>query len=161
MNPDALRTYLNDHLAGATLGCDHARQLEEMTADSAFGPAMSRLAGEIEADRDTLVDLMDRLGASQNPVKQAGAWVAEKVGRVKTSGLTSADADLGLFLALEMMSLGIEGKRSLWLAMSEVKSDHPELEQTDLDGLIARATAQREAIEAQRLVVSRAVLSGP
>ena len=57
MEHDALSTYLNDHLAGATLGCDHARQLEKMFAETPFGPTMTRIATEIEQDRDTLVEL--------------------------------------------------------------------------------------------------------
>jgi hypothetical protein len=78
MDHNGLNTYLNDHLAGATLGCDHARQLEEMSADTPFGPTMTRLATEIEQDRDTLVELMERLDVPRNPVKQAAAWIAER-----------------------------------------------------------------------------------
>ena len=150
MDHDALDTYLNDHLAGSTLGVDHARQLQEMTADAPFGVVMARLADEIEEDRDTLVDLMERLGTTRNPIKVAGAWVVEKAGRVKFSGLSSADADLGLYLALETLSLGVEGKHSLWTALARVQNDHPELEKTDLDRLISRATAQRQILEAER-----------
>lgn len=151
VNHDALSTYLNDHLAGATLGCDHARQLEKMSAETPFGPAMTRIASEIEQDRDALVDLMDRLGVSRNPVKQAGAWVAEKAGRFKLSGVTSGDADLGRYLMLESMSLGVEGKRSLWTALLALSSQHSDLQATDLVSLIARAEAQRDALETERL----------
>src|SRR4051794_26572616 len=98
MDHEALSTYLNDHLAGSTLGADHARQLEERSADTPFGPAMARIADEIEEDRDTLAKLMDRLDVSRNPVKAASAWVAEKAGRVKFSGASSGDADVGYFL---------------------------------------------------------------
>ena len=75
--------YLNDHLAGATFGADLARRLEAQTEATDFQSEMSRLAEEIEADRDTLTDLMNRIGASQNPSKQVTAWVAEKASRVK------------------------------------------------------------------------------
>ncbi|HEX6389316.1 MAG TPA: hypothetical protein VFZ89_07715 [Solirubrobacteraceae bacterium] len=157
---DALQTYLNDHLAGATLGCDHARQLEEMLAGDAEGQAMAEVASEIEADRDTLVALMGRLGATKNPVKAATAWVAEKAGRIKFSGVSSQDRDLGVFLALETMSLGVAGKRSLWRALQQVAGDVPELESVDLADLIARAESQRarlEQIREQR--VRRALLA--
>lgn len=151
MDQAALTTYLNDHLAGATLGCDHARQLEEMCADTPFATEMSRLAGEIEEDRDTLVQLMERLDAERNPLKQAGAWVAEKAGRIKFSGVSSDNETLGRFLALETLSLGVEGKRSLWIALARVREHYPQLQSTDLDRLIARAQAQRDALEAARL----------
>lgn len=160
MNDDALRVYLNDHLAGSTLGCDHARQLEQMCADRPFGPEMTRIARAIEEDRDSLVQLMKALDASRNPVKQAGAWVAEKVGRVKFSGLSSDDAELGYYHTLETMSLGVEGKRSMWTALEHVAPQSPTLEQADLPRLIARATEQREALEAERLAQSQRAFSG-
>ncbi len=155
MSHDALHTYLNDHLAGATLGCDHARQLEQATADTPFGPAMARVAQEIEEDRDSLVELMDDVGATRNPVKQAGAWVAEKAGRVKFSGLSSGSgSELGHFLALEMMSIGLEGKRSLWKALDEIADQHPELQHDALQRLIDRAVEQRETVETERLAAA-------
>lgn len=151
MDHAALSTYLNDHLAGSTLGCDHARQLEEMCAGTPFAAEMSRIAGEVEDDRDTLVQLMERLDAERNPLKQAGAWVAEKAGRIKFSGVSSGNETLGRFLALETLSLGVEGKRSLWIALARVRERYPQLQSTDLDLLIARAQAQRDALEAERL----------
>lgn len=151
MNRDALGTYLNDHLAGATLGLDHARQLAERHDGDAFGPEMAGIAAEIEADRDTLTGLMDQLGLTRNPVKAATAWVAEKAGRVKFSGISSGNAELGDFLALETMSLGVEGKRSLWLVLAGLAPATPELAQTDFDDLIARAERQREGLERERM----------
>ena len=161
MDHDSLSIYLNDHLAGATLGCDHARQLEEMSADTPFGPTMSRLAQEIEEDRDTLVKLMERLDVDQNLVKKASAWVAEKAGRVKFSGFTSADGEFGRYLMLETMSLGVQGKWSLWTALDVVDDQYPELQATDLATLIARAERQRDALEAERLRAAREAFATP
>ena len=151
MNEDALSTYLNDHLAGSTLGVDHARQLEAHNAGEPFGTMMTRVAEEIEEDRDVLVDLMDRLGVTRNPVKVATAWVAEKAGRVKFSGISAGDPELGNFLALETMSLGVEGKKSLWTTLAQIASLRPELAATDFTTLIERAESQRSALEAERL----------
>ena len=119
--------YLNDHLAGATFGADLARRLEAQTEATDFHPQMSRLAEEIEADLDTLTDLMNRIGAPQNPSKQVTAWVAEKASRVKLAGLTSSSDELGTFLSIEALSLGVEGKAALWTALREVRDDYPEL----------------------------------
>lgn len=161
MNDDTLRVYLNDHLAGSTLGCDHARQLEEMSAGRPFGPEMTKIARAIEEDRDSLVQLMDALDASRNPVKQAGAWVAEKAGRVKLSGLSSNDPELGYYHSLETMSLGVEAKRCLWTALERVAAGSPALQQADLARLITRATEQREALEGERLAHCVRALGGP
>ena len=82
MGQRPIDVYLNDHLAGATFGADLARRLEAETEATDFQPQMSRLAEEIEADLDTLTDLINRIGATQNPSKQVTAWVAEKASRV-------------------------------------------------------------------------------
>ena len=65
--------YLNDHLAGAPFGADLARQLEARSEGTDFPPEMSRLAAEIEADLDTLTDLMKRMGATPAPSKQVSS----------------------------------------------------------------------------------------
>lgn len=155
MDHDALDTYLNDHFAGATLGCEHARRLEAACADSPFGAVMADIAMEIEQDRDTLAELMERLDTPRSPVKAATAWVAEKAGRVKFGGATSGDRELGDYLALETLSLGVEGKRSLWTALEAIADDYPALRSVDLAALAARAEAQRAALEEQRIVAAR------
>ena len=151
MPKDALETYLNDHLAGATLGSDHAHQLEKMAAGTPLGDVMTRLAAEIDEDREELVALMERLDAAQNPVKKAGAWVMEKAGRPKFSGATSGDRQLGIFVALETLSLGVAGKLAMWEALTGVRDRYPGLAETDLDRLGARAREQRETLERERL----------
>lgn len=147
----ALRIYLNDHLSGATLGADHARQLEKLSEGTPFAAEMSRIAQEIEEDRDSLLELMERLEVSRNPVKQAGAWVSEKAGRLKFGGATSDDESLGRYLALEAMSLGVAGKLSLWEALRELERSHAELSGFDFERLIGRARDQRAALERERL----------
>ena len=151
--------YVNDHLAGATFGADLARQLEAQTEETDFQPEMSRLAAEIEADLDTLTDLMKRIGATRNPTKQVTAWVAEKASRVKLTGLTSSTDELGIFLSIEALSLGVEGKAALWTTLRELRDQYPELLSTDLDDLLQRAHRQRQALESERLAAAKRALA--
>jgi hypothetical protein len=160
MADKTIDVYLNDHLAGATFGSDLARQLIAHGEGTPLGPLMRRLAEEIEQDRQTLSDLMERLGTSQNPVKQATTWLAEKASRVKLTGMSSGEGELGTFLALEALSLGVEGKKALWIALKQVQGERPQLAALDLDELIARATSQREALEVERLAAARRALDG-
>jgi hypothetical protein len=151
--------YLNDHLAGATFGADLARQLEARTEGTDFQPEMSRLAAEIEADLDTLTDLMQRIGATRNPGKQVIAWAAEKASRLKLTGLTSGGDELGTFLSIEALSLGVEGKASLWTTLRELRDHYPELLSSDLDDLLQRAQRQRQVLETERLAAARRSLT--
>ena len=103
--------YLNDHLAGAMLGSDLAEQIQKENEGTPLGDLMATLAAQIEEDRETLIDLMERMGTSKNPVKQATTWLAEKASRPKFSGMTSGEPEVGTFMALESLTLGVEGKR--------------------------------------------------
>ncbi len=155
-NDKPLDVYLNDHLAGARFGSDLAGRLAERMG----GASMPALAREIEEDRQTLQDLMDRLGTTRNPVKEAATWVAEKVSHVKLSGLTAGHREFGLFMALEALSLGIEGKASLWVALADVADHYPALHDVDLAGLRERAAAQRAVVETERAAAARRAFTG-
>ena len=122
---------------------------------------MESIAREIEEDRQTLMELMERMGVGKNPVKQVTGWVAEKASRVKFSGVVSGEPEHGAFLALESLSLGVEGKRCLWVALKEVQDQYPALQATSLEGLIERAEAQRSTLELERLAAGvRALATG-
>lgn len=154
----AIDTYLNDHLAGATAGSDLAEQIRVRHEGSDLGAVMKSLAEEIEHDRRALLDLMERMGTTGNPIKQATGWVVEKVSRVKFSGVLSGDPDQGSFLALESLYLGIEGKASMWRALKEVADEYPPLTTTNLDELLERAETQKAIVERERRAVGREVL---
>jgi hypothetical protein len=157
---DQLATYLNDHLAGATFGRDHAYKLADETAGTPLGDTMSSLASDIDADRDELIALMDRLDIDRSAIKQATTWIAEKLGRPKFSGATSGDQELGRFLALEAMSLGVEGKLCLWEALRNLVDTRPGLDADQLRRLSDRARSQRETLERERGTMAAHALSG-
>ena len=151
--------YLNDHLAGAMLGSDLAEQIQKESEGTPLGDLMAKLAAQIEEDRETLIDLMERMGTSKNPVKQATTWLAEKASRPKFSGMTSGEPDVGTFMALESLTLGVEGKASLWKALKEVESEYPPLAAAGLDDLAVRAESQLTALEGERLAAGRQIFA--
>ncbi|HYE92754.1 MAG TPA: hypothetical protein VEA38_17120, partial [Terriglobales bacterium] len=149
LNPmsDALATYLHDHLAGATF----AVNLLEALRDKA--PAHASFAGgllqEIEADRAVLEDLTERMGGGASALKDATAWVGEKLSRLKLG--RTASGDLGTFESLEMLALGIQGKLSLWKALAVVAASEAALHGIDFGHLAGRAQAQHAQVEQRRL----------
>lgn len=155
----AMDVYLNDHLGGATLGANLAEQIAEHAEGTPLADVMTRLHAEIEEDRDTLHDLMERVDVSRNPVKQATGWLAETASRVKFSGAASGDSGHGIFMALETLALGVQGKLSLWRVLREVRTAHPPLAVIDFDALIARAEAQYATLERERMAAGRAALA--
>ncbi|MGZ6616394.1 MAG: hypothetical protein ACXVFQ_18425 [Solirubrobacteraceae bacterium] len=158
--PDkAIDVYLNDHLAGAMLGTDLAEQIHAQNQGTPLGQLMESLAPKIEHDREALIELMRELDSSKNPVKQAAAWVAEKASRAKFTGMTSGNAELGTFMALETLALGVRGKECMWTALKQVADEHPPIASMNLDELIDRARTQYDALEHERLAAGRRALA--
>jgi hypothetical protein len=143
MPSDSLSVYLKDHYAGATFGADLARRLrEENEGNAKFGDFLTRLAAEIEEDRETLKSIMDILDVSTNPIKAGMAWATEKASRLKMHG----GSELSRVLELESLLAGVEGKLGLWRSLRIVAPSEPRLNTAQLDELIARGERQVEGL---------------
>lgn len=140
-----LAIYLNDHLAGATLGLDLAKRSRSSNEGNDYGEELAKLAAEIEEDRDALIALMEELGVPRDRLKIASAWAAEKVGRLKLNGSLFSYSPLSRLVELEGLYLGVTGKLSLW---ENLKTATPGgVSVADLDELIERAKSQRARLE--------------
>lgn len=148
-----LAIYLSDHLAGATGGVELARRARLNNQGTKPGEALEEICAEIEADRTTLERVMERLEVKRNRPKVAGAWAAEKLGRLKLNGRLTGYSPLSRLVELEMLHIGITGKIQLWQALDETQGD--KLEQFDLPGLVKRAESQRARVERLRLDAAR------
>lgn len=155
----AMDVYLNDHLAGAMAGSDLAERIREQNEGTPLGEVMQTLAAQIEEDRQALVALMEQMGTTRNPAKQAAGWIAEKASQIKFSGLVSGEPDHGTFMALESLTLGVSGKACLWRALKEVENAYPPLASLDLDRLIDRADRQCRELERERKAAGRQALA--
>jgi hypothetical protein len=157
MSREALRTYLNDHLAGSVLAIDLCERTIGENEGTAFAARLARLLEEIREDQTVLKGVIEGIGAGQNPLKKAGAWLAAQAGRLKLGG-TDEPGDLSRLELLELLSTGIHGKRALWRALRVVVPRYEELRGVDLDLLERRATEQQEEVEAMRLEAAKAAL---
>ena len=153
-----LDIYLNDHLAGATLGVELSRRAAREHGGTELGSFLQRLHEEIAEDRDTLRALIAALGIDASPLKPAGAWLLEKAGRLKLNGEIRAPSPLTPLVELESLQAGVSGKRSLWQALARAFSDDERLAAFDLDGLVARADEQLSGLQEHRLSVAAEAL---
>jgi predicted DNA-binding ribbon-helix-helix protein len=153
-----LPIYLNDHLAGATLGVELARRACRENAGSELGEFLEGLHGELVEDRESLLGVMRTLGIAPSRAKVVGAWVAEKAGRLKLNGEVTSYSPLSRLLELEGLAGGIEGKRSLWLALQQIRESDARLRDVDLERLVARAAEQRERLEPFRQAAAATAL---
>src|SRR4051794_35336813 len=135
-----LNTYLNDHLAGATGALELLGHLIDHADEPEFEAFCRRLRTEIESDVSELRGFMQRLGVAENSVKKLVARLAEKAADLKLLLAGEQPAGLGRLQALEILYVGIVGKRALWAALAAAR--HPTWPAIDLTRLIERAEAQ-------------------
>jgi hypothetical protein len=146
-----LEIYLADHLAAATAGVALAGRTARSNAGTEFGNVLRRLAGEIEDDRRTLLQIVAELGFRESRAKEAVAWVGERVGRLKLNGRIRGYSPLSRVLELEALSVGVAGKLALWQSLLATPGIGERLSIFDLDALADRARRQRAEIEEHRL----------
>ena len=147
-----LDIYLNDHLAGSVAAIELLEKLIEHHSEDRFGKIFRDWRGDIQADQETLRNLIRKLGAEESAIRKAGAWMAEKFSRIKIGDL---DDSAGLLQALEALALGITGKRLLWRSLGAVTSNFAPLQGTDFGKLEKRAQDQFEQVETLRLEMGR------
>lgn len=145
-----LGIYLNDHLAGAIAGWELAKRASKNNEGTPLGAFLSRLTNDIDEDRRALETLMSDLGFKKDLVKDAAAWMAEKVGRLKLNGRLVGYSDLSRLLELEGLSLGVEGKLAMWRNLSRIRQKYAALAGANIEELIQRAETQRRELEDAR-----------
>src|SRR4051794_33763251 len=146
-----LPIYLNDHYAGSTLGAELAKRAAKNNDGNAeFGPALRALASEIEHDRETLKQLMDRLGVSENRIKATLFWAGEKIGRLKLNGELLQPSPLSRVVEMEGLITGVGGKLSLWRTLIELAPQDERLDERELQVLADRAEDQLLRLHALR-----------
>jgi hypothetical protein len=151
-----LPIYLNDHLAGSTVGVELARRTRGSNEGTPLGEFLTALTVEIEEDRATLEEVMEAVGAGQDRLKVYGAWAGEKLGRLKLNGSLLGYSPLSRVVELEGLRLGVEGKACLWRMLRDLAD--PRLSGFDFDALIVRAERQRDELEQHRLEAGRLAL---
>jgi hypothetical protein len=160
MDDKLLGVYLNDHFAGSTAGLELIRRLAKAERGWAGGPALRRLAGEIEEDRATLLELMKTLDCAVSRYKPWLAWAGEKAARVKLNGYLLQRSPLSRVLELEAMMLGIGGKMAAWQTLRTCAKSDARLDEARLDGLITRAQRQSDELEHLRVQAAAEAFGG-
>jgi hypothetical protein len=155
LNVEHLSVYLNDHLAGSVAALELIEHLAKNYPDSSLENFFAELHAEIAADQDVLRDLLRTFEAKESSVRKAGAWIAEKVGRIKLGLSEHEVSGTGLLEALEGLVLGIGGKQLLWRSLAAAAESLPQLAGPDYAQLEQRATAQRDRVEEKRLAAAR------
>lgn len=141
-----LRTYLADHLTGATAGRGRALKMSEWYADTPIGPELQRVAREIDEEYRHLEGLIDRLGLRQPVVLRGLARVGEVAGRLKTNGRGLMRSPMTPLLEVELLRGAVSAKQGLWETLAG-HADELGLDADDLRRRAEQAATQRETLE--------------
>ena len=151
MAHEHLAAYLNDHLAGSVVALELLEHLEAAHSEDSLSNFFRALRADIASDRDELEQLMKELNIEQSRTRKALAWLTEKFTELKLRFDDPKAGALLLFESLEALSLGIEGKRSLWITLAATSETTPSLRIADYDRLQQRAQEQRDRVEELRI----------
>ncbi|MCX4885550.1 hypothetical protein [Streptomyces sp. NBC_00847] len=154
-----LGVYLNDHLAGATGGTELVHRMVQEHGDSAYGPELRSLATEISQDRQALLRLMADLNVPTRRYKVYGAWLGEKLARVKPNGRLVRRSGLTVLIELETIRTGAGGKSMLWRTLLSASAEDPRLDSARLEELLRRAERQIKALDSLHARAASALFS--
>jgi hypothetical protein len=150
-----LRIYLNDQLALGLAWRELARRAARENRGGAAGEALATVARMIAEDVDTFETIMRRLGVRRSSLKTAAAVVAERLARLKLNGRIRSYSPLSRFIELDVLAMGIDGKKLLWTTLRDLAGLGERLPDVDFAELIARAELQRELLEPHRAGAGR------
>jgi hypothetical protein len=146
---DSLAIYLHDHYAGSHFAIELLDSIHDQYSAEPLGDFARRISEEIEQDRHVLRHLIETAGKSHLDAAEVLGWFSEKVSQLKMR--RDHSGGLGTFEALEMLTLGIQGKIGLWTALPEIRKVDPRIPDLDFATLLARAQTQYNQVEEQRL----------
>ncbi|HEX6713646.1 MAG TPA: hypothetical protein VF066_09675 [Thermoleophilaceae bacterium] len=159
LSRELLPIYLNDHLAGASVGCELARRAAQQNAGTELGDYLDFFAADAEAHRAQLEDVMARLDVKRDQFKLGAGWLAEKLGRLKLNGRLLEYSPLSRVIELEGLTLGAHGRLQLWRTLAAAAPDEPRIAEIDFVHLIEDTERQIEALEQHHLSAVQTMLA--
>jgi len=154
-----LGTYLNDHLAASVTAVKLLSHLQKAEANASLSRFAADMRREVQQDQLQLESLMTRLGIKQSRTRKTTGWFAEKLTELKLKVDDPHGDGFSALETLEIVEIGIEGKRGLWQALAATSENEPALRGTDYQQLTQRAQEQHNKMETMRLASAQKVLA--
>ena len=154
-----LQRYINDHLAGSQGAISLIQDLadrQEMESEAKF---FLDLKSKVEKDQEILKSLLARANLEQSTILKIAGSLTAKAGRIKLMWEGLETGKLGMFEALEILALGIQGKRLLWVVLAEIAPFFPEWNDIHFADLELEAISQRDSVEERRVEAGREALT--
>jgi hypothetical protein len=149
-----LGSYLQDHYAGSSAVIELFRRAAAQQTDPVARTALAAMTERIEAEQTALERYLAAVGSKPDPVKNAGAWVAEKLGRFKPNGELIRRSPLSDVVELEALRVATEGKAAGWRVLRKLAEDEDRFEAAEFDALLEDADSQLDELERLRMAAA-------
>jgi hypothetical protein len=146
-----LANYLQDHYAASSAGIELFKRAADQQSDAVARTALTRIIEQVDDERVALERYLAAVGAKPDPVKNAGAWVAEKLGRFKPNGELIRRSPLSDVVELEVLRVAVEGKAAGWRVLRKLAETEDRFKADELEALLKIAAAQIEELEELRM----------
>ncbi len=141
-----LAVFLGDHLALSTGAAELARRASGTPTQAFLDGPLSGLAGELAADRLAVLRVHEVLGIRPDRLKDRGAWLGEKAGRLKLNGRLTSSSPLSAVTELQGLAALCGAMAGFWAGMQTVASDEPRLADLNAAGRAAAMRERRDAL---------------
>ncbi|MCY1015133.1 hypothetical protein [Pyxidicoccus sp. MSG2] len=147
MDAKRLGIYLNDHLAGSVGGIELAVRTETENRGNPVGRYLAVFIPELRHEQSVLESVIQTMELKEDPLKKRGAWLTEKLARLKLNGSWVRYSPLSRLVELEGLCLATEGRLSLWRTLARLSAKDTRLAGYDFESLIARGESQQQALQ--------------
>lgn len=155
-----LRDYVQHHLVGSKGGLDLFRRAARTQRDPQTRESLGGIARQVEQERSALEGFAEALGASKGRSWQLLAGLGETLARLKPNGRILRRSPLSDVFELEMLALGVEGKKRGWITMLAVSRHDDRLDRARLEELLESADRQLEELERLRRATAAGLFAG-
>lgn len=133
-----LKIYLRDHLAMARAEIEVCRRIAQKNSGNVVGRTIEELADELDEEARAVDRAMELLHIEPSQLKLAGAWLAEKAGRLKLNGEWTRYSPLSRLLEIEALTAAVEARRALWMTLSDAVHVYPVLKELPIARFLRR-----------------------
>lgn len=131
------------------------QELIETFEDPQAVDFFTELKNDVAGDRRLLERLLATAGLQPSGLLKAAGKVTARIGFLKLMWEGFEPGELGLFEALEILALGVQGKRLLWVTLNDIARSYPEWKDFNFADLELEAIRQREGVEFWRIEAAR------
>lgn len=153
MNERFLSPYLTDRDAALTAGVEVARRTLNSNRGTAYEAPLEQAVAALEADQRLLHRIMAAHGVRRSALKTRGAWLGEKLGRLKLNGRLTGYSPLSRVVELDGIVAIVSLSAGLWQGLAPLLGD------AEVDAAAERADATLGALTAIRPDAVREALS--